>query len=300
MDNPASNPHIIPPKPFQYRLWHLFVVMTVLAVLIGAFSQLGSYAIYAILAGGGLVLVIYSAVRREMMTAIIGILLMGAVLLFLPAVGSGRVSRRFICSTNLKQIGLALELYHDLWKSYPPAYVADKNGKPMHSWRVLILPQLEQQALYDRYRFDEPWDGPNNRKLAELVKNLDVYSCPAQTPGDLVGETSYVVVIGPHTAFPGEKCIARKDITDGLANTLMVVEVHHSGIHWMEPRDLHVLQMSPAINAKSGQGISSAHKKGVEVVAADISVHFLPDESTTTELLRALLTIDGNEIVEFP
>jgi hypothetical protein len=70
---------------------------------------------------------------------------------------------------NLKQIGLALRNYHDAYGRFPPAYVADGHGPPMHSRRVLILPWLEKREIYDRYRFDEPWDGPNNRKPHDLV-----------------------------------------------------------------------------------------------------------------------------------
>jgi hypothetical protein len=84
----------------------------------------------------------------------------------LPAVRSARgAAYRSHCSSNLKQIALALHNYHDTFGAFPPAYVADESGKPMHSWRVLILPFLESSPLYDKYRFDEPWDGPNNRQL---------------------------------------------------------------------------------------------------------------------------------------
>src|SRR5207248_2869881 len=65
----------------------------------------------------------------------------------------------------IKQIGLALLNYHDTYGSFPPAYVADATGKPIHSWRVLILPFMEQSSLYNAYSMAEPWDGPNNRKL---------------------------------------------------------------------------------------------------------------------------------------
>lgn len=290
----------LPEKPFQYRLWHLFAVMTVLAIVTAAFAQLGLQAVYPLVAGAGVILVILGSIRRDLLPFMLVGIPMVLVALLMPAVGSGPPSRRSACANNLKQIGIALHLYHDVYGSYPPAFVADKNGRPMHSWRVLLLPFLEQEPLYRLYRFDEPWDGPHNRKLAELAKNFEIFTCPAQKPGDLAGETSYVVVIGPHTAFPGEKCVSKKDIQDSLGGTLTVVEVHHSGIHWMEPRDLHVLQMAPAISSKSGQGISSAHKNGAQAVTADASVHFLPADSISTELLRGLLSIDGGEKVEIP
>ena len=77
-----------------------------------------------------------------------------------------------MCTNNLKHIGLALLNYNDIFGCFPPAYTTDANGKPMHSWRVLILPFIEQQTLYKRYRFDEPWDGPNNSLLAKEMPSV--------------------------------------------------------------------------------------------------------------------------------
>src|SRR5262245_44252816 len=76
-------------------------------------------------------------------------------------------ARRSNCKGELKQIGLALLNYREAYGCFPPPYVADASGRPMHSWRVLILPFIDHAALYREYRFDEPWDGPNNRKLSD-------------------------------------------------------------------------------------------------------------------------------------
>src|SRR5262245_66359 len=90
--------------------------------------------------------------------------------LLLPAVQQGReAARRSQCKNNLKQIALALLNYESRYGTFPPAYVADESGKPMHSWRVLILPDLDQQALYNDYNFSEPWDGPNNSRLLTRI-----------------------------------------------------------------------------------------------------------------------------------
>jgi hypothetical protein len=190
---------------------------------------------------------------------------------------------------------MALHLYHDVYKSFPPAFVADESGRPMHSWRVLLLPYLDQQPLYDRYRFDEPWDGPNNSRLHPEV--VETYRCPgtATEPARTdESDTSYVVVVGPRTAFPGDKCVALSDITDEKGNTILVVEVQNSGIHWMEPRDLHVTQMAPQVNPRRGQGISSKHLPGPQVLTADGAVRILSPK-TEPDTLRKLLTIDDGE-----
>ncbi len=208
--------------------------------------------------------------------------------------GHARASRRSQCKYNLKQIGLALHNYHDKFGCFPPAFIADEDGRPMHSWRVLILPFLGQAPLYNQYSFDEPWDGPNNSKLADTI--LPIYNCPEGDHGaSNSSTTNYVAIVGGETAWPDSGPTAFRDIRDGTSNTLLVVEVANSGIHWMEPRDLHVVQMAPTINAKSGQGISSRHSGGANVLAADGAVHFIPD-SLSAKDLRAWLTAHAGDV----
>jgi hypothetical protein len=139
---------------------------------------------------------------------IIGIILVLFVLMLLACSGlfvsmyrsavpaAQDAGRRTQCKNNLRQIGLAMLNYHDVYGSYPPAYLADEDDRPMHSWRVLLLPYLEEEALYDQYDFDQPWDSPENLALANLMPQ--VYTCPS----DMLAtgsETSYTMVVGPDT-----------------------------------------------------------------------------------------------------
>ena len=101
-----------------------------------------------------------------------------------------------------------------------------------------------------------------------------------------------MVVVGPRTAFPGDRCLAFGDIRDGLTNTVLVVEVKNSGIHWMEPRDLHVTQMNPRINPPRGQGISSLHKGCAHAAMADGGVKTLSEQLNASEV-ASLLNIDA-------
>jgi prepilin-type processing-associated H-X9-DG protein len=229
------------------------------------------------------------------------VLFLGCCLLW-PAFDTGprAAAPRSQCKNNLKQIGIALQNYHEAYGSFPPAYIADENGRPIHSWRVLILPYIDMQPLYNRYRFDEPWDGPNNRLLADMSPT--VFGCPSEEhAGDEKDPktTSYVAVIGPETAWPGDRLTSLSDIKDGTSKTLLLVEVANSGIRWSEPRDLHVLQMAPAINPKAGQGISSRHKGGATAMMCDGSALFLGD-SLPAETLRAMLTAHvGDHVGEY-
>ncbi len=218
----------------------------------------------------------------------------GPIALLLPAVQAAReAARRSQCSNNLKQIGLAMHKYHDAYGSFPPAFIPDEDGRPMHSWRVLILPYLEQGYLYEQYNFDEPWDSPAN--LALTVPMPNVFQCPSSLDPSDLGETSYAVIQGPGALFDGPDAFKLRDVTDGTSNTIMVVEVAGAGIQWTEPRDIELRHFALPINGTSG-GIQSEHPGGVNVVIADGSVRFLAETIDPT-VLGALITKDGGETV---
>jgi hypothetical protein len=216
-------------------------------------------------------------------------------LLLVPAIAQAReAARRSTCTCNLKQIGIALHNYRDRFGTFPPAYIADEFGRPMHSWRVLLLPYLEGKQVYDQYDFNEPWDGPNNRLLAD--KMPAVYHCPSDDESK-PGETSYATVVGPETAFPGDDVVRLTDVKDGTENTLVIVEAAGNGIHWMQPRDVPVNVVKAGINKAPGLGICSRHPQVAIAVFADGSVHAL-HEIISPEMLRALSTRAGGERVD--
>ncbi|HTI50881.1 MAG TPA: DUF1559 domain-containing protein [Planctomycetaceae bacterium] len=224
---------------------------------------------------------------------LVALLICGGILaaLLLPAVqGAREAARRAQCKNNLKQIALALHNYHDAYKCFPPQYIADADGKPMHSWRVLVLPYLDQAGLYAQYKFDEPWDGPNNSRL--LSSMPPVYSCPSEgNPGSTM--TAYAAVAGPNSIFRGATPIAIRDISDGASNTLMVGEVLASSasIPWMAPVDVDVT-MHPTIGDPAG--FSSNHVGGAQFTLADGSVRFV-SQNIDAQTLEALFTIAGGE-----
>src|SRR6056297_1698819 len=113
-----------------------------------------------------------------LLEAIIVIIILAIlVALLLPGVRTTRgTARRSACKNNLKQIGLALHNYHDTYGSLPPAYTVDEQGRKLHSWRTLILPFLEEQALYEQIDLSQPWDSPANAAAFETIPI--VYRCP--------------------------------------------------------------------------------------------------------------------------
>jgi hypothetical protein len=185
---------------------------------------------------------------------------------------------------------LAVANYHQTYGCFPPAYVADGDGKPMHSWRVLILPFLEQQELYNAYNFAEPWNGPNNQKLVSRVGNIYLRS---GLESDQIRTTSFVAVVGPPTVWQGSTPTTYKQVGDGSHDTLLVVEVPDGQFLWMEPRDLEFDNMSFRINDGSGRGLGS-RLGGARVVSADTTVRTLPNNFEPARL-RAMLTANGGE-----
>jgi hypothetical protein len=217
-----------------------------------------------------------------------------SVALLLPAVQAAReAARRAQCTNNLKQLGVALHNYHDMYGCFPPAYIADANGTPMHSWRVLLLPYVEGLHIYNQYDFNEPWNGPNNSRLAAMMPAA--YACPSD-PSASGSSTTYLAVAGPGAVFDGDKRCTLANITDGTNSTVVISEVVGANVNWMEPRDLDMTRMSGTINAPGGTDISSHHPGGALTLFADGSVHFLSN-ALPPATVRALSTKSGGEPV---
>ena len=113
---------------------------------------------------------------------------------------------------NLKQLGLGMLNYEDKNKQLPDRAIRDKDGKPLLSWRVAILPEIEEGALYKEFHLDEPWDSEHNRKLIERMP--EVLKSP-DTWHTHPGKTRYLVPVGEKMAFPPDRGIPLKEITEG-------------------------------------------------------------------------------------
>jgi len=231
----------------------------------------------------------------KFLSLVAGLILLGALLL--PAIDRGipRAAHRTQCRNNLKQIAIALHNYHDVFGTFPPAYVSDEQGRPMHSWRVLLLPYIDsndmsEKQLFEDFDFSEPWDGPNNIKLLEKCPHI--YACPSSDEHDPT-LTDYAAIVGDECVFRGPQPVSITEITDGTSNTGMVSEVSHARIRWTEPRDI-------SLGAFSGigqpEGFSSDHDGGVFLLRVDGSVKFLSEEEPL-EKVRAIMTRNGGETI---
>ncbi|MBX3414618.1 MAG: DUF1559 domain-containing protein [Pirellulales bacterium] len=282
-----------PRRRIQFGLWELFVAVSAVAVFLALWNQVGWLAPwFAPALACCAAAFLFRRAWVHWLLAAFASLFLGV--LFLPAVQSRGPAPMSMCRNNLKQLGLALYNYHEHFGCYPPAYVADAQGRPMHSWRALLLPFFEGGDLATKYRFDEPWDGPNNRRLHHTVPIL--LQCPSRT--DRRNTSDYLAVMGPGTMWPGSEPFRAEQITDDPSQTIMLVEVANSDVIWCEPRDLHISQMSPRVNPRQGQGISSHHAERALVVMSDASAVTLYD-TITPENLRALLSPSGGEAIDW-
>lgn len=205
------------------------------------------------------------------------------------AVQKTRVAaKRTIGQNNLKQIGLAMHNYHDTYRHFPPQALADKNGKPLLSWRVAILPFIEQDNLYRQFKLDEPWDSEHNKKLLEQMPKI---YAPVNVKGAEKSKTYYQGFAGKGSFFePGEK-ISFVDIPDGTSNTIMIVEAGDP-VPWTKPEDLPFDPDKPL--PKLGAEFSDIFNAAF----CDGSVHAI-HKNIDDKTLRALITRNGGEPFNF-
>lgn len=235
---------------------------------------------------GLIVIIVAAVVAIPVLLACVGVL----IGLLLPAVQAAReAARRMECSNNMKQIALALHNYESKYQSFPPVYTTDSNGQPLHSWRTLILPFMEQGAVYSQIDLSLPWDDPANQFLAGTA--ISEYSCPSAAVEPT--RTTYMAVVHPAGIFSGAQGVKFSQITDGTSNTLLVVETDPSlAVPWYQPQDTDL----PTVLSSMASGDSSRHTGGFNVSMADGSVRFLTDE-IDGGTLEAIVTKDQGEPV---
>ena len=209
--------------------------------------------------------------------------------LLLPAYRNVRpAARRAGCQSNLRHIGLALLAYEQEHRALPPAYTVDANGRPLHSWRTLILPYLDEEPLYKTIDLSKPWNDPANAKACET--SLSLFRC-LESVGPL-NTTTFLAITGPDGCLIPGKPRRLAEITDGTASTLMVIEAgEENAVPWMAPVDadeLLVLSLGP--NSKLH------HAGGMNACFVDSAVRFLTAKMPAS-LRLALMTISGNEKV---
>lgn len=296
----------------QFRLSTLLLLAVVLWSSLAVFGPMWGLAFFVMAVGLSVslnnmepVTITTSSIPRIVVTTIFCLLLV--IVLFLPTEQISREhASRAQCANNLRNITTALLNYEAKYHSFPPAHTADKNGRPMHSWRVLILPFLGEDVLYRKYNFDEPWDGPNNRQL--LADRPTTYGCPTDKHVQAYGssQTSYVAVVGSHAAWPGSTAKSLPEVMPA-SSTMLLVETTDAGIAWTQPRDLLVDSLSSSGSNSASVTASSRHGDyngffyskrrcdGINVSFADGHQQFLSLDGVDAKLLAKYLRIGGFE-----
>jgi|GEM_PF-1151586 len=233
--------------------------------------------------------------------AVLSLCVIGTVIwMFLqPAFAAARSAAKCTeCEENLRLIGAAIENYYEEKGHYPPAMTFDGNGKPLHSWRVLILPYLGHLDLYEDIKLNEPFNSKHNQQFIDRMPV--VFRCPEDETA-LAGETSYLAIVGDNTLINSETPASLKAGYDGpvlrdhRSETMVVLEACECSVNWMRPKDITLPNLANGFNVKGNA--NSKHVDGVNILMADQSIIRL--EYAETEDLRGMATIDGgNEYIE--
>ncbi len=240
---------------------------------------------------------------KALVLVVVCIVLIGTTIFILWPSLEGLKKRRDkqACMYNLQQIAQALNAYAADHGTYPPPTVYGPAGKPLYSWRVLVLPYLGEEVLYKRFRLKEPWDSQQNAALTPLCPK--VFVSPGTDTGTWIAESSYVLVTGKGTLFPPTGPLGPGDISDGAKRTLLVVESGSVGKTWAEPCDIDFSKFTgqiggQALGTMNGNptSIGGTHDGGAAVVFADGVPGWLP-EDVSRQAVNAMVSPRGGEPV---
>ncbi|HEV2972042.1 MAG TPA: M56 family metallopeptidase [Pirellulales bacterium] len=251
-------------------------------------------AIKNILVGAAEELLKQAQVTHEGSTVVLksegtGATLLAAASVALPAIQKARdAAGRVQSMNNLKQLALSMFVYMDQHQTFPASAIYSKDGKPLLSWRVSVLPYIEQDALYKQFHLDEPWDSPNNKPL--IAQMPVVFKDPSDERRE-EGTTRYLVPVGKGTIFDGDKGTKIIDITDGTSNTILIVEVApDKGVTWTKPDDM------PFDAEKPLSGVGTIPPAGITATFADGSVRQLRPTIKPDTFRKLILRSDGEPI----
>lgn len=210
--------------------------------------------------------------------------------------GAREGPRRSRCTFNLKEIAKGFLDAEQKTGALPvPTF-----GDPPRSWRVDLLPYLNETALRGRYRNELYWDDLDNLPVSEV--NVPTFSCPtSEIPKDSRNRwySAYALPIGPDTLFAPNRSVMVPGRTDDKGSTILVLEACGQQIVWTEPRDVDLSALPLGMNlpgkspGESDGVFSSYHRGGAQAALADGSVRFFSTHLDETALKQLLNTHDG-------
>jgi hypothetical protein len=216
------------------------------------------------------------------------------VALVWPSMGDASgAAKRVKCINNMRQIAVAIDAYTIEHGHFPPPYLTDDAGKPMHSWRVLILPYLGETTLYERYDFNKAWDHPDNLRLGAAMPS--VYRCPGDERYRSDDTTSYAAVVGDESVWPPSGTRTVGEVTDGMSKTILIVELPDARMHWMAPADPTFDSMLESISKVNTTKRFEHPHQGLSVMTFCDARTTVADMLRLDDRLRTFLTCAGGE-----
>ena len=232
--------------------------------------------------------------------AVVSVILLGCLLLAIVRVGGQTMNRlatnreRTLSIRNLERIADALNAYAADHQMYPPSATRDANNGKLHSWRVVILPYLGEQELYNNFDLDLAWDHPENMTAASQIPS--VYQHPNRGGTSAYYESGYYLITGGGTLFPNSGPLGPDQIVDDPSQTILVTEgspLIPSG-YWTEPIDLDFASFQGKLGTNPGIEPGGLLEDGVAFATADGRGHFVPN-SIEPLIFRSLVTPGGGE-----
>jgi hypothetical protein len=210
------------------------------------------------------------------------------VALMIPAVSKAReAARRTMMQNSGRQIAMALLNYEAAYRTLPAAQISGNDSQPLLSWRVEILPFLDEVPTYEVLQRDQAWDSPINGVLT--AKPVKAFTSPLCPDSEGTNRTAFVAVVGPDTVLRPNTPRKLGSIMDGTSNTAMLIELRASDIAWAEPRDVSVDEAVRLIqNCPDSMGLS--------VILADGSVRLVPPSTSTENLIGMFNCSDGKPL----
>lgn len=301
----------------QLRIADILYFVTLCVTSFAAFGPLGFFVAMFV---EFVWLVIFRKIKLSLVEVLVVVAIVGMLVgLLIPAAQASReLARVAHCRHNLENVAIALLDNATRKGALPQAMKRGKDNLPFQSWRISILPGLDQLQLYDAYDQSQPWNSAANS--AALAQPMDLFGCPSDPPINLnAPHTNYFAIVGPHTAWPEDRGLALSEITDGRDTTILLLEVAFWDVPWGEPRDLTYDEAfnllignprpsnrfpqdaSPVIHFHSGNHgyfyQQSESASGVHAAFADGSVRFLK-LPLSEEMAKALLSANAGDHVD--